>query len=146
MYKKRLYFYVIFSFWIILTLFSLAYNVINGFVDAKNWLPLSDSEKKYKLFGDMYVFFAFVKQHTPASTSILLYPHTEEIFYRGIYDLYPRVIYTAKDIHELKDTIKKKPTLYIATYDTSISLDGYEKIASFSGKKSTNFGILYKRK
>lgn len=129
--------------WSLLSVFSVLYNLQKSVSEAKQWIPLSDAQKKYLLFGDVYSFLMFIKDNTSQTTTILLYPHSEELFYRGIYDLYPRNITTAtqQNLHARVQTIK--PT-FIATYNAVITVEGYQKIASFSGKQH-NYGELYKR-
>lgn len=130
--------------WVTIALFSTIYNLAKAYSDAKTWLPLSDLQKKHLIFGDLYNFFIFLNMKTQSRVSILLYPHTEELFYRGVYDMYPRIITTATTFQQLLLLSQSNRPEFIATYNTIVSIDGYTKFASFSGEK--NFGVLYKRK
>lgn len=140
----NLFFILLLSAWILVSLLSIFYNAQKSISEAKQWIPLTDSQKKYLIFGDMYSFFTFIKGNTAQTATVLLYPHTEEMFYRGIYELYPRKTFTAKNSTELINKIHTQEPLYVATYDSKIEMSGYEEIASFSGKQN-NYGILYKK-
>jgi hypothetical protein len=138
-------FLILLSVWILLSITSIIINGFKAISQESKLLILTDSQKKYLIFGDLYLFFSFVETNTPKHASIILYPHTEEIFYRGIYELYPRITYTAKNVTEVERLIRTKSPDYIAVYNKTLTVNNYEQLASFSGKQS-NFGILYKRK
>ncbi|MDE2590283.1 MAG: hypothetical protein KGL95_11555 [Patescibacteria group bacterium] len=137
-------FLVLFACWIVFALISILYNVAKSVSEEKTWGTLTDTQKKYVLFGDVYSFFMFVKNNTLPTASVILYPHTEELFYRGIYELYPRKMTTATTKSALiKDIQTIKPD-FVAIYNSPITIDSYQEIASFSGQNH-NFGMLYKR-
>ncbi len=130
--------------WISFSFFTIFFNAIKTLTEEKQWLFLSSEQKKEKIFGDIYLFFAFINKNTPAHTNIILYPHTEELFYFGIYNLYPKKIATARDYSELTSLSKETQYEYIATYNKEVFIPHFKKITSFS-TIAKNFGILYKR-
>jgi len=142
---QNLIFLLILLLWALLSFFSLFYNGAKAISDGRQWIPLAESQKKYIIFGDMYSFFVFVQDNTPKNARIILYPHTEEMFYRGIYELYPRIAATAKNYSELNNLAQTGKYDYIATFNVAVNIDNFQQIASLSGKQQ-NFGIVYKRK
>lgn len=103
---------LVISLWFILSLGRVAYNIYKVFTTEKEWLSLTNDQKKIKIFGDLHVFFSLISQKTKSDSKItIILPDAKSdprVGYLGIYYLYPRDI-----IFEAKTTDKSD---YVVTY------------------------------
>lgn len=143
--KNKIFSWII-VLWIFLAFFSLVYNLGKTYFEIKEWASLSDSEKRYKIFGDVYDFNIFLNNNTNKNAYILLYSQDTIAYYLGRYLIYPKKIVNKTNKNEFLNLVKKKSYTYVATYNTDVPFEGYIKVASFSSKTLKNFGGLYKRK
>ena len=93
---------------------------------------MSDTEKRQKIFGDLYTVTMLIEKNTMKKSQILLVSKEKMPYYLTRYYLYPRRIYL--------NSSNKYP--YIFVYNTKISTKDYKEIASFSSKTG-NYGKLY---
>ncbi|MBI2031153.1 MAG: hypothetical protein HYT08_00920 [Candidatus Levybacteria bacterium] len=131
--------------WIVLSFLSVFYNAVKSVSEAKAWLPLSDSEKRQKIFGNLHPFFIFIKTHTEKNSNILIFSDDAKTYYLGIYYLYPRIIYTTENIKEFSFLAKTLKYDYIAIFNNNFSGNNYKliKVQNFEG--NNRFQLL-KRK
>lgn len=138
--------FVLFSLWGLLAVGSVGYNAINTVSEIKNWYFLTDTQKREKIFGDLYSFFVFIQLQIKREKELLLFSKDVKTHYFGMYLFYPTVITDTSSEKILQQLAKSKKFRFIGTYNKTFFLEGYEQIASFSSKSSQNFGMLYKRK
>ncbi len=144
--SKRKILLLLILIWIIFSFLSVFYNAIKSVSEAKEWIPLSDSEKKEKIFGDVYNFAEFIKANTENNSKILLLINDGMYYYYSRYDIYPRRIIWADTSDELKELMNKDKFNYAVIYDKKINLNGYEQKSVFFSKKLNELLILYKHK
>lgn len=144
--KRKSLLFVLFSLWGLLAAGSVGYNAINTYAEVKNWYFLTDTQKREKIFGDLYTFFVFLHSQIQKEKELLLFSKDVRTHYFGMYTFYPTVITDTSSEKTLLQLAKSKKFRFIGTYNKTFSLEGYEQIAFFSSKTSENFGMLYKRK
>lgn len=132
--------------WVIVACLSLLYNTQKAFFEEVKWIGLSDAEKRYKIFGDIYPFLQFVKTNTKQDSKILLYSDHPMAFYFGIYTLYPRRIEIADNPKEVQKQLQEISFDFVVTYNKEFTFESYKEDASYSAKTTRDFGKLYKRK
>jgi hypothetical protein len=143
---KKFIFVILIGFWIFIAFFNVLYNSFKTVSEIKEWVPLSDSQKRYETIGDSYNFSAFINAHTQSNAKILFYSETGLPYFYARYYSYPRKLYWYENNDpSIKSTRPKKYDV-IAFYDMRTSLNGYTLLASISAKQSGYFGSLYKRK
>ena len=130
--------------WIALSFTSILHNSVKSITEIRDWYFLSDTEKRQKIFGDLYTVTMLIEKNTTKKSQILLVAEEKMPYYLTRYYLYPRRIYltTAKD---LARTNKENKYPYIFAYNTKISNKNYKEIASFSSRTG-NYGSLYEIK
>ena len=133
------------SIWVILGFLNVFYNTYKTISEAKQWLFISDQEKRYKIFGDLYTFFIDINKDTPNNTHVLIYSKDVRTFYLGIYYLYPRIISTVDSIDKFTVLTTSKNYNYIAIYNEKIPVIGYKEIRKYRSKSSKSFWIIYKK-
>lgn len=143
---KKTIFFTALLFWIALAFFNTFFNTVKTVYEINDWAFLSDTEKREKIFGELYDFLVFVDDHTDDRKKVLLYANDVRTFYLGRYYLYPNYISTAKTKKETIEQSKTKKFQYIALFNDSLNSNDYKKIASFSSQKSFTYGTLYKLK
>jgi hypothetical protein len=144
--RKTILFITLFI-WIILAFSNTLYNAVKSYTEVKEWAYLSDTEKRQKIFGDLYDFFIFVRDETDSRATIAIYSKDVRTFFLGRYYLYPRKIIIVDSKQKLEKISKEKKNRYIAVFNNNdISSNGYEKVAAFSSKRTTTDGYLYKLK
>lgn len=144
---KKIIYLLLIIFWILLSFCFTLYNFKTLIIDAKEWLPLSDYQKRHKIFGDFYDFVIFVNLRTEINSSILFYSNYDMMGLISRYYTYPRNVYLSNDSqNSLIASINKFNYDYIATYNKELVINGYNKISFFESKNNSNFGFLYKRK
>ncbi len=136
--KKQIFLLLIF-FWIILSIFDVFYNLIKFFPEARQWIFLSDSQKRVLVYGPIYNFLSFVDKYTNPNTSILIYSKDDKAYYLGRYMLYPKNITVVVNTQQLIKEASNRKFNYVALNDYSTKLVDYKAIATVSS------GILYKK-
>ncbi len=121
------------------------YNLVKSISEAKQWLVLTDQQKRYEIFGDLYLFFQLIGQHTKNNSHVLIYSQDTRTFYLSVYYLYPRNIVVSSDKKQFAALAKSHTFDYIALYDAKMPLINYKKIAVLSPQLK-NVGELYKKR
>ena len=129
-----------------LSFFSLLYSAIKTVFEVKTWVPLSDSEKRQKIFGDMYNFIVFIDAHTEKNAHILIFSKDGKIGLITKYYSYPRIVNPTTDKKKFIDLVQIRAYDYVSIYNSVVVIRNYDKIASYSSKTSSDFGVLYKRR
>lgn len=132
--------------WIIFAFFNVFYNTRKTIQEVREWTPLSDSQKRHKLFGDLYDFFTLIKNHTGTKAHVLIFSTDDRTRFLSIYYLYPRIIESTNDNKKFIELARSKKFTYISSFDNPIRTKNYIQIVSFSSKTSSNFGSIYKLK
>lgn len=130
--------------WFLFASFSVIYNSTNTISEIQNWYVLSDTEKRQKIFGDLYDFFVFVKHHIPDGSTVFVFSQDVRTHYFGMYMLYPTRQVDTNDQKTLMRMVSTKKYEYIATFNYAIRNPSYIEIAQFS--TDTAYGKVYKRK
>jgi hypothetical protein len=136
---------VLLILWIVLAIFNIAYNSIKTVPEFNEWAPLSDTQKRQKIYGDFYTFLLLVKNNTQSNDEIFIYNNDSDkwkTFFQSVYYLYPRKITSTIDAIEFKKQITSKRFIYVAAFNSPIESRDYQKIASFSAGK--NYGSINK--
>jgi hypothetical protein len=140
--KKNI-FLLLFILFILFSISASIYNVIKTSSEIKEWTPLTESQKRIKIFGNVYTFIRMINDHTKNNAHLLLYAKDDMTYYLTRYYLYPRIIIRANNEKEFLSLMKNNKFEYIAFYDANYPLKSYKKIASFSAVNTKDFGFLY---
>lgn len=89
------------SVWLVMSFLRTAYNFTKVFTEEKQWLFLSDEEKRIKIFGDSFVLYKFTEINTSKQANIVIISKDKKAYYLGRYFLYPRKITYASGIKEI---------------------------------------------
>ena len=144
--KKKSIFTVLISCWIIFAFFNILYNSAKTVSEIKVWTPLSDAQKRQKIFGDSYNFSVFINTHTTKHAKILFYSETSMPYFYARYYSYPRLLYWYQNPDDYVKSTYPKRFDYIALYNSHNFFGGYVMQATYSAKQSGISGSLYKRK
>jgi hypothetical protein len=139
------FFLILILLWVALSFFDVSYNLVKSVSEAKFWLPLSESQKRHEIFGNIYDFINFVKNNSQEKSRILIFAKNDFAYFLGRYYLYPREIAVVSDLDKFKLAEKTKKYNYIAVFNKVIALDSYDLIASYSARDFVNWSI-YKTK
>lgn len=89
-------FLLILCLWFLLSLGRVGNNVIRAFGSEREWIFLTDSQKKEKLHGEVHNFLTFVQKNTSSNSSISIMLDSPDsspgFFYKSLYYLYPRKV------------------------------------------------------
>lgn len=81
-------------FWFFIGVARLFFNTTRMFTTEREWLFMSDDEKRTRLLGQEHIFLKHVQKITPKDAVIQVYIPSQDIlpgiFYKTIYYLYPR--------------------------------------------------------
>lgn len=132
--------------WISIAFLNVFYNSKKTIAEFRDWAPLSDSEKRYKLFGDLYDFIVFTNLHTDKNSSILIYSDADMTHLLSRYYLYPKNTYTTNNKDRVITLVKSNKYDYLAVYNDLLPMKQYKRIARYSSKISSKKGYLYKLK
>jgi len=143
------FFNVLIVIWIAIACFNVLYNLQKTYTEFKEWAFLSDSEKRHKIFGNLYDFQMLIRQNTRPNDRILIFHNGGEqyqIYFFSIYNLYPRRIRTTISKKEFRELLNNKQFPYVAALNFPIESKHYKKVASFSAQRSDEYGSIYKLK
>ena len=122
----KIFFYILILLWVLISFFDVCYNSIKFISEAKYWLPLSDTQKRNEIFGDIYNFIIFVEQSTPERSNILILSNDDKAYYLGRYYLYPRNISVSVNSEDFLNIAKQGNFEYLAERMVIlISMDTY---------------------
>src|SRR5882724_2591756 len=102
--------------WIIFAFFNVLYNTQKSFSEIKEWGFLSDSEKRHKIFGDIYNFIIFIDTNTKNNAQVLIFSDNDMMYLLSRYYLYPRLVNITNNKKELNILISSGKYLYVASY------------------------------
>jgi hypothetical protein len=142
--SKILFFLI--TLWIILSCVNIFYNAGKSISEIKEWGFLSDSQKRQKIFGDLYSFIKLVDEKTNTNARILIISNENAPYYLARYYLYPKKVYSLSESNFIQEVDKQKKIEYIVSYNKNIFLNNYKKIASFKQPASNNYGSIYIKK
>lgn len=111
-------FLLIFS-WGLLAIVRSFYNFSKIYSEERSWIFLSDSEKRTRLFGDLYSVAVDVDSKTPVSSRILLLAPGGKTFFLSRYYLYPRRLVYVRSVKEMQEELKKNSFDYLVMFQTS---------------------------
>lgn len=141
-YQNYILLFLIF-FWVGFAIFSVFYNSQKAISEVREWGPLTDGQKRQKIFGNIYNFFLFIEQHTDENAQVLVFSTDIQTSYLSKYYLYPRIINSTDDKEQFLQIAKNSTYPYLAIYGSTIDLDSYKLIASSNDSQQFT---LYKRK
>lgn len=142
--------------WIAMSFIRTFYNISKIFTEEKEWMVLSDEQKREKLFGDLHNLFSFVEKQTPEDSSIIFLAPGGKTYFLGRYYLYPRKLKWVKSPNSVNSILSLGSYSYILMYQTNDpNLDEYKSnlweikghipIATYSGKlKNISKAALYR--
>jgi len=105
--------------WVVLSFTRTIYNFSKVYTEEMSWISLDDSEKRVRLFGDLYRVVSFISGKTSLSSNILLLAPGGKTFYVSRYYLYPRRITYARSLKEMETAIRKDSFDYLVVFQTS---------------------------
>lgn len=144
--SKKIIFVFLITCWIAIAFFNVLYNSVKTLSEIKQWVPLSDSQKRHETIGDGYDFSAFINANTQSHANILYYSETSLPYFYARYYSYPRKLYWYENQDPAAKSTRPKKYDFVALYNMRTPLRGYALVASFSAKQSGITGSLYKRK
>ena len=113
--------------WFLLSVGRVGNNVIRALTSEREWIFLTDSQKKEKLLGEVHNFLTFIQKNTPPSSSIAISLASPEsspgFFYKSLYYLYPRKI-------EIVDKFTKQNFDYLIYYYPLEYSEQYSRVRS----------------
>ena len=142
--KKKTILFIVVFFWVVFSVFNTLFNTAKSYSEVKEWAYLSDTQKRHKIFGNIYDFCIFLNENTPKDAEILVYSNDVKTYYLCLYYLYPRSLYVADDKKQFNDFVQKKRYKYIATFNSSLILQHYKQIANNKNNKNQWSGYLFK--
>jgi len=114
---------LILAAWFFVSFFRTFYNFSKVYTEERQWMFLSDDEKRSKTFGDIYNFLEFIGENTKTHDSILFFFSNKKYFagtgYLSTYFLYPRQIYFSQFKKDTISIINSKKFDYIVLYWTN---------------------------
>lgn len=140
------------TLWIFISITRTFYNLSKIYTEERNWIGLTDEQKRGKFFGDAHYFLRFLGSHTSDKSHILLFTNDLRTHYLGRYYLYPAKIigehdtflwYPKKDIYDYIVIYPANPSL-IKQAENSSNITKFKKIATYKGGDG-QVGILYKK-
>lgn len=128
---------IIIIFWIFLAALRTFYNFSKIFTEEGRWIRMSIDEKKGKLFGEEYVYYAYLSKLLTNDSRVVVFSDDAKPYLIGRYQLYPMYVVHVRSYQSLKDEIRRRPTDVVMLYKLSeMEIKNVEKII---GKKSTKF-------
>lgn len=146
---------ILISVWFCLAFLRTFYNVSKTYTEEREWISLSDEEKRNKIFGDLHTFFRFVQKNTKEGSRILFLSPGGKTYYVGLYYLYPTRITYVKNIMEARGLMEKNKFDYLLVYQTqekdldendsfSWEIDKPKSGSTYMGLGKKSTGRLYK--
>lgn len=133
--------YVLLFLYFLIAIGNVGYNTIKTYSEIREWYFLTDTQKRYKLFGDLYTFFIFLDKNTPPKASLLIVSKDVRTFYLGRYYLYPKKITV---VSLPKDIKMQASPQYIASFGSPVKLQNYSLIKTCGMKEQK--GYLYRKR
>ena len=143
--SKKNIFTILLILWILIAIFNIFYNTLKSVTEARQWVNLTDQEKRYQIFGDIYGFCMFINSNTPTNAHILIYSKDSMVYFLCRYYSFPRLMTNSDDNKQLLNLAKTNNFAYVVLYNNTISLTNYQMRAMFSTKTKKNIGVIYKK-
>lgn len=115
--KKLL--FVLIIVWLIISISRTIFNVSKIITEEKNWIKLTEEQKREKLFADLYPFYKFIEKKIPQNSTIAFLAPGGKAYYLGRYYLYPRRLIYLTNSKDLNNKLKKCSFNYLVIYQTS---------------------------
>jgi hypothetical protein len=132
-----------FLVWIFLGFLTLPYNAVNIISEIKTWFPLTDTQKRQKIFGDMYDFAQFITKHTEENARILVVSREDNTGLVINYYTIPRIVKYVKEENQIsREKIKEYD--YLISYNNNLKFKNLYPFARYNSLDSKRFGIIYK--
>ncbi len=135
-------FIILIALW---TLTSIAAIFLNAFKlrsEVKEWVFISDQEKRYKIFGDLYHFFIFINENTD-NEKILIVSNDVRTFYLGAYYLYPKKVEVISE-KEIDKFMHFENYKYVALFNIERKIKGFRIQKIEKSKRGNSFWTIYK--
>ncbi len=75
---------------LILSIARLGNNFIKIYTEERQWIFLTDEQKREKIFGEIYSYISFIQNNTSNKSSIISFNADAKTYYLGRYFLYPK--------------------------------------------------------
>lgn len=134
--NKRSFLYILLGIYFLIAVGNVGYNGLKTYTEVRDWYFLSDTQKREKIFGDLYTAFLFIDKNTVENASLLIVSSDVRAFFLGRYYLYPKKITVVATAKELAQQALPE---YVASIGSSLKLKGYMLI------KTKGNVFLYKR-
>jgi hypothetical protein len=106
--------------WFLVSILRTFYNIARLFPEIKEWMFLSEDQKRIKMFGDNYSFVQFIKENLEQGSSVAIYTPdstiSRQLHLLSTYYLYPGKILFLHNLNNLEKTINNKITNNVAIY------------------------------
>lgn len=130
--------------WTFFAISSVGYNVIKGGIEYNEWWHLTDSQKRQKIFGNIFIFLSFIDDNTQKTSEILLFSQDIKTYYLSKYYLYPRIVTTTTDKNKIIPLLKSRKFSYVALHTSKLLPSNYLQDNSYILLSKNSFGFLYK--
>ncbi|HVZ11463.1 MAG TPA: hypothetical protein VG965_00360 [Patescibacteria group bacterium] len=151
--------------WVVIASFRTISNTMKIFTEERQWVFLTDDQKRGKIYGDVYSMYKKIDGVTKKESNILLWSQDGKTFYILRYLLYPKRVYwlnsglhptnyqteagkiinsSYMNINSLTDIHKFTSNDYLLIYhgDKLTNSKSFQTVASFKSNKTTSY--LYK--
>lgn len=135
-------FIILIALWTLISIAAIFHNALKLSSEVKEWVFISDQEKRYKIFGDLYNFFIFIDKNTD-NEKILIVSDDVRTFYLGAYYLYPKKIdvISESEIDSFKYFENYK---YVALFNVEKKLKGFSTQKIEKSKKGNSIWKIYR--
>jgi len=135
--------------WFVISIIRVANNVLRIYTQERQWIFLTDDQKREKLFGEPFDFLTLIANKTPSTAKIATFLPKPDIepgsFYLSQYFLYPRNVQSISPINEgilKKDKFEYLAIYYPKNYKLTINtIWHYKIIGKYVGNKTAGLVI-----
>lgn len=113
--------------WMFISVLRLGNNLSKIYTEERNWIFISDEQKRKMLFGNLNDFYRFLEKNTPENSEMVLLAPEGKSNYLSKYYLYPRIVIYTKSPSDAEKLIKSKKFNYFVLYN-----DNMEELKKFS--------------
>lgn len=110
----RLFLFIILVAWIGISVVRISFDYERIYKDDIPWIRLRDTQKREKIFADVYLYTVFIADNTNKNASIISFYPDDRAHYLGKYYLYPRTYSNFTNTTEFVSHMKKTSYAYIA--------------------------------
>lgn len=112
-------FLVLIVVWLFLAFTRTLYNFSKLYTEEASWVVLSDTDKRVRIFGDLYRVVSYVSAHTHPHANLLFLSPGGKTYYLSRYYLYPRNITYVRNPTEMRVALAKGTYNYLVVFQTS---------------------------